>query len=196
MLTNKLHNLLVNNNVSTKQAKQIKLKPMGDYDIKKYLPNTKIIINGDINKYNNIDKILPRNPDCAILLFRNSHNKGHWVLLSKYNNNIEYFDPYGYDISHPIHWIDEDKKRELNEYDHLTDLLNQSNYNVIVSKYAYQNRHNLDIATCGRWCILRALTILNKLLPLKDFQEILKTLKKRSKLSYDVIVSDLINYTN
>lgn len=203
MLAKNLYDELIYNNVSTSQAKIIKKQAMGDNDLKRYLPNTKIILNGDINKYKSINQLLPKKIDCVILLFRNSHNRGHWVLLSRYDEAtkpssdvIEYFDPYGYDISHPINWIDENKQKELNEYDHLSSLLNNSNFNIIVNKYAFQNRKDLSIATCGRWCVIRALTILNKKLSLDEFKDAFKKLKKKTRLPYDVIVSDLINYVN
>lgn len=188
---NLLYNLN-NNEITKEKADELKLKPLGDDDINNFY-NSKIILNSDIEKYNNIDEILPNNPDYVIILFRSSKNQGHWVLLSKYDNNIEYFDSYGYDISYPINWINDDIKKELNEYDFLTDLLKKSNYKIIVNKYAFQDRNNLNIATCGRWCLIRALTIMKKKLSLTDFTKIMKYIKNKSKLSYDNIISDILH---
>ena len=194
MLAKDLLDVIVSNNVSTARAKQIKLHPMGCNDIKKYLPKTRIVLNGDIAKFKNITHLLPEPIDTVILLFRSSSNKGHWVLLSRYDDIIEYFDPYGYEISHPINWIDEHQQQELNEYDHLTRLLTNSPFNILVNKYQFQDRKNLSIATCGRWCVIRALTILNKKLSLDKFTEVFKTLKQKTGLSLDIIVSDLIHH--
>jgi len=188
---NLLYNLN-NNEITKEKADELKLKPLGDDDINNFY-NSKIILNSDIEKYNNIDEILPNNPDYVIILFRSSKNQGHWVLLSKYDNKIEYFDSYGYPISYPINWINDDIKKELNEYDFLTDLLKKSNYKIIVNKYAFQDRNNLNIATCGRWCLIRALTIMKKKLSLTDFTKIMKYIKNKSKLSYDNIISDILH---
>jgi hypothetical protein len=188
---NLLYNLN-NNEITKEKADEIKLKPLGDDDINNFY-NSKIILNSDIEKYNNIDEILPNNPDYVIILFRSSKNQGHWVLLSKYDNKIEYFDSYGYHISYPINWINDDIKKELNEYDFLTDLLKKSNYKIIVNKYEFQDRNDLNIATCGRWCLIRALTIMKKKLSLNDFTKIMKYIKNKSKLSYDNIISDILH---
>lgn len=190
----KLFHNLENNEITKQEADTIKHIPLGDDDIRNFYPNAKIILNGDLYKYNDINDILKYNPDFVIILFRNSKNEGHWILLSKYNNNIEYFDSYGYPISHPINWLkNENERDELKEYDYLNDLLNKSGYNIIVNKYPFQDRNNLNIATCGRWVLLRALTIIYKKLSLKNFTKIIKDIKNKSKLSYDNIISDILH---
>jgi hypothetical protein len=193
-LSKGLLSVLENNDVSQHKANKIEKIAMGDDELKKYLPSTRVILNGDLDKFNSVDDLMPRNPDCVIILFRNSPNQGHWVLLSKYDNIVEYFDPYGYDISHPISWINHNQRQQLNEHNFIKPLFDNSSYKCVVNHYAFQNRKDLSIATCGRWCILRGLSVLNKKLRLPDFEKAIKQLKKETGRTYDNIVSDLINY--
>jgi hypothetical protein len=191
----KLINKIDNNEISEQEAGHIEKIPLGDNDLKTFYRNIKIILNGDLEKFNNIDELLPNNPDIAIILFRSSPNKGHWVLIGKYNDNFEYFDSYGYPISYPIKWVkSEEERKELNEYDFLTNIINNSSgkYNIIVNKYPYQNRKDLSIATCGRWCLLRAYFIKKYLMDLSDFKKIITTIRGKTGRTYDNIISDII----
>jgi hypothetical protein len=65
-------------------------------------------------------------------------------------------------------------------------------FTVVYNAYDFQDESS-TIATCGRWCILRAKTILNDGMSLPKFIDTLKGIKAKSNLPYDNIVSDLIN---
>ena len=52
-------------------------------DIKKYLPDIKIIEYNDLVEYKNIDELLPKDRDSVIMLIETDDNCGHWTSLSK-----------------------------------------------------------------------------------------------------------------
>jgi hypothetical protein len=187
-------NELLGNGTSTSQAKEYEGMAIGDDLIKKYIPNANIIVNSDLVRYSSIEQVLPKPMDFAFILYQHSKNVGHWILLSRYGKTIEYFDSYGGHIDKPLDWINDSTEKSLGEAPYLSELLNNasSKYDVIYNAYPFQNTSK-DIATCGRWDVLRVKTIKEDGLGLSDFIDMLKALKAKTKLSYDNIVSDLIN---
>jgi hypothetical protein len=168
--------------------------PLGDDDIKKVLPDAKILKYTDLAKFNNIDQMLPNKKDYAYLLYLDSPNTGHWVLCSKYNDIIEVFDPYGQkNIDDELLWISKPERRALKtNKPHLTRLLNDCDYKVIFNGYRYQILDN-DIQTCGRHCTYRCLQMLKHDKNLMEYFLLMKELKKKTKKPYDVIVSEKID---
>lgn len=193
-IVNLLYNELKNNDIdTTEEINKIKFKGMSDLDLKHYLSHIPIYTSNDISKYNDITQILPNHKDYIFILYESSPNYGHWCLLLRNDNIIEYFDPYGYKIDAPIYWIPKEERNNLNLKPYLTDLLNKSNFEIQYNGYDFQNRNNSKISTCGRHCMLRLLMFLKYNVNLNNYITIMKQLKKKTKLSYDDIVSDLIN---
>jgi len=194
MTTNKKNQRLLDVN----EAKKVQYKPMDDSDIKYYFPNARIMDYGELSKYETIDDLLPKDTDAIFLLYEETQNYGHWVLLSKYNDTIEMFNSYGdrY-IDEPLTWVDMNTRKLLgSSKPYLTDLLKNTNYNdyaIIYNAYDFQDDKNLKISTCGRWCCLRWKTILNTHMPLETFIKMMKDVKKETNQPYDIIVSDIIN---
>jgi len=189
---------LNNNNVNIEEAKEIQYKPMDDEDIKHYFPNAKIMAYNELSDYETIDDLLPNEIDAIFLLYEETENYGHWVLIAKYNDTIEIFNSYGDSyIDEPLYWVKYDVRKKLGSAKpYLTNLLKNTNYNdydIIFNAYDFQNDKNLKIATCGRWCCLRLKTILNKNMSLQEFINMMKNVRKETGLTYDIIVSDLIN---
>ena len=111
----------------------------------------RIIAYEDLSGFLNIDQLLqPHN--AVIILYQTKKNYGHWVSILKYDNNIEFFDPYGFGVDEELEIIEHLHIR--NEKPHLTELLNSSNYNIIVNNKKLQ-KFAEHINTCGRWCSLR-----------------------------------------
>ena len=111
----------------------------------------KIIAYEELQKYNTLDELL--NPyDAVIVLYQTKKNYGHWVSILKYDNYIEFFDPYGFGIDEELEIIDHLHLR--NQTPHLTYLINESNYRVIFNDKKLQ-KFSEHINTCGRWCSLR-----------------------------------------
>jgi hypothetical protein len=171
-----------------KKLEIIKEKPLSNFDIKKYLPDAKIITYDELSTYNDINELLQKDKDYAIMLYENSENVGHWVCILKPNaNTIEFFDPYG---------LEPDKQLKYSEYSndgnkYLTNLLNKTTQRVIYNPIAYQ-KEKQDINTCGRWCVARVITMLNGI-SLDKFYKMFVNTKKETKKDYDSIVSSIID---
>jgi hypothetical protein len=193
-IVKKYVNELEGNGVSKGQADSFKAIPISDAVIKEYIPDANIVVNADLDRYPSIDSLLPNNMDCVFILYQHEVNTGHWVLLSKYENTIEYFDSYGGYIDKPLTWISAEKRAELGEEPFLSRMLKDCKYDVIYNAYDFQDESS-TIATCGRWCVLRARTIFGDRIRLDEFITMMKGIKKETKLSYDNIVSDLIGGT-
>jgi hypothetical protein len=198
-ITKTLSKEISGNGVSHEEAKEIQLEPLGDDTIKKYLPKAKIIKYSELKKYNNIEELLKKPLDYVIILYEQKINSGHWVLLSKYDNIIEFFSSYGNYIDECLNW----NTQEINDIlgqnkPYLSILLNKvkDKYDIIYNSFDFQNKNKLDISTCGRWVVLRVHTILLFKQSLSDFIKTIKKLKNEKKISYDLLVSQIIDETN
>ena len=111
----------------------------------------KIIAYEDLRGFSNIEELL--NPhNAVIILYQTKANYGHWVSILKYDNHIEFFDPYGFGVDEELEIIDHLHLR--NQTPHLTHLINNSNYKIIFNDKKLQ-KFSEHINTCGRWCSLR-----------------------------------------
>lgn len=173
------------------KTEKVMIEPMGDDDVKKYLPDAKIIKYNKLQYAKTIDDVLPNNLDCVFVLYESSQNNGHWVMLSKYNNTIEYFDSYGNKVDVPLKWISPEKNKELGQAPYLTNLLNNTDKKVVYNNEDYQSDHKA-VATCGRWCVCRYLTILKKY-DLKKFKKLIDNTRKKTGLKNDEIVSKMVS---
>lgn len=181
------------------KIKKIEEKPMGDDDIRDYLGNIKIIKYSKLKKCRDINQLLPNDFDCAILLYENQPNNGHWCALLKYPEKnesvIEFFDPYGNTDKTILNW----NRPETNHYlgidnAYLTELFKNCPNKVIHNNFKYQEEApDNDINTCGRHCVHRILKLMKNRLNLKSYNKYMKEMKKRSNLNYDGIVSALVN---
>lgn len=173
-----------------KKIKSIELKPMSDGNLKYYIgTNAKILSYIDLCKYDDISQLLRNINDFFVLLYNHTRDEGHWVCLIKRENTIEYFDPLGYDVDYLL----KDTNKNLNgiKKNHLKNLLNKCVENVIENKVKFQEQED-DIQTCGRHVCYRIFQA-NKGRNLVEYYKILTNFKNISNLTYDEIVSMLIN---
>jgi len=199
-ILNKYLHTLEGSGINKGEAKQISKKPLTDLDIKKYLPDTPIMSHQDLKNYNSIDQLLPNQKDDIIIIYEAKPQFGHWVLLSKYIDKdthkptIQYFDSYGNQVDEPLKWIDKKYENKIDDTPYLTKLLTnaQNKYDIIYNSKDFQVEKD-NIATCGRHCVLRALTILNDNQGLSDYIKMMNTLKQVTGFNYDDIVSAIIN---
>jgi hypothetical protein len=155
---------------------KIKEYPLGDNEIKKYLPTVPVMKYSKLSNYKTIEELLPENKTYCILLYEWSPNVGHWVALLRYNDQYEYFDSYGNKLDDPLNWVDLGIRKELDQnIPYLTNLLKGKK--ILVNKIKYQ-KEDPEIATCGRWCIFRILSNKNEDLNLKEFHTFFKKIKK------------------
>lgn len=164
-------------------------EPMDDAEIRKIIPDIKIIKYADFNKYNNILDVLPAEGDQLIYLLENSPNDGHWMALKRLNNEILHFDPYGNHIDADLKWISKAENSKLSQTNNrLSNILSGSGLLTKYNNIDYQN-HASDIATCGRHCCLFLLSNLS----LENYYKKMKELKKINKMNYDDIVCSIIS---
>lgn len=181
-----------------KVIKEIIKEPMGDDDIKEYLPNIQVMKYSKLKRCKTIDDLLPNDKSCAIILYENSPNSGHWVGVSKYIDKdkkpmIEVFDPYGNGDKDIVNWQTPQDNRNLgiSSY-YLSNLCHDCPYKVIHNDFKYQKSGG-NINSCGRHCVHRLLMLLKNNLNLLDYNKYMKNMKKKSNLDFDEIVSALIN---
>ena len=146
----------------------------------------RIIKYSDLMFISSIDEILDVDGS-IIILYQKTSNSGHFCLLTnKYKEgSLYFFDPYGYYIDDELK-LSDFQIRNMNgiEVPHLTHLIENSNYDLIVNKIKYQEFKE-HVNTCGRHCVTR-LNYIN----LSD-EEYNNFLKKNSHYNPDFWVSVL-----
>ena len=100
-----------------------------------------IIKYSELANYNSIQQILPKPKSWKIILIENEHNSGHWTLLLRYNNTIEWFNSYGTFPSAELDFFSSQQKAMLNQdIKHLNILLTQAlpKFHIIYNKRKLQ----------------------------------------------------------
>tara|TARA_R110000868_G_scaffold29555_2_gene109934 strand:+ start:588 stop:1199 length:612 start_codon:yes stop_codon:yes gene_type:complete len=185
---------LIDVEYTPQKMKEIEYDSMGDDDIRDYFPNIKIITYPELKNYNAIEQILPHDKSHCIVLYLQTPSSGHWSMLSKNNNCIEFFCSYGSSPSTPLKWTPESVRIKLNQnVPYLDILLSKTKERVIYNPIDYQNNRDLKVSTCGRHCCLRLTTILKYNMPLNDYYEMMKKIKTTMNMTYDEIVSEYID---
>lgn len=146
--------------------------PLSDADIRQLMKESGIHANvvsyGEIKQYPDIDKLL--GPDgCCFILYEWRKGYGHWCLLTKRGNEIEFMDPYGEFVDTQLEYVPEELRAELGEdHKYLSDLLRKCDYELAYNEFEFQSL-NEESRTCGRWTIIRAKL---KDMSLEDFRDI------------------------
>ena len=142
--------------------------------------NVDFIVYDDLVKYSSIEDVLDDKDAVFILLqIHNSDGSteaiGHWVLLLRRDEKIEYFDPLGHshDDKFVIHITHEDPKI-------LTKLL--QGHNVIVNRYKFQ-KFEKQINVCGLHCACR---VFFRGIPLDEYYKLMTSVYKKDP---DLIVA-------
>lgn len=161
---------------------------ISDADIRNITGVNNIIRYQDIKNYNDIDDLL-KNVLVCFILFETKNNYGHWTVIYRNKNLIEFFDPYGVFIEKQKLFIEEEEFKEPINY--LSILLKKSPYQISYNEIKFQNIKDKSIGTCGRWCIIR---YLNRNKGLYDFEKMIKKDSKKYNLSYDEFIAYLFFY--
>ena len=148
-------------------------------DFKKIIPNVKIIRFPELAKYNNINQVLPRPTDCAILFLIDEQtptaNIGHWTCIMKHNDKFEFFDSYGLSPSGDLSHIPMQDRVRFGE-----------NLNYLKKLIGGKLRHNpidyqswkTGINTCGRFTLIRILAFMSGITDARQFYNFMKNAKK------------------
>lgn len=100
---------------------------LSDADIKRELPDARIIDYSTLKDYHSVEQLLPKLFDYVIILVELQFNVGHWVAVLRLKNNIIYFDPYGGRVDKALSWVDKYMRKELGqETPYLTLLFNKA----------------------------------------------------------------------
>ena len=161
-------------------------KYLSDKEVKKIAgKDSKVILYPEIKNYNTLDELF-QNKNKIIILYLNestpTRNSGHWCGLTrrfdkkKNKEIIEYLDSYGQEIDQPLDWHDDIKQKQLDqEHGYLSRLLyDYCNGNNKVELHYNElpfQKHDNNIATCGRHCGLRMWTYPSTL---EDYQKLMK----------------------
>lgn len=176
---------------------EIKEVPMGDNDIKQYLPNAKILKYTDLAKVSNIEDILKKPRDFFILLYQDSDHTGHWCCVARTDKNtISFFDPYGCKISpdEELKWLDKSTRRQLGtNKPYLSQLFDKTDKKVKFNTIKYQQDHDTNaVQTCGRHCTFFLMNML-KGHNLDSYYNMMNELRNKLKKNYDDVVSIAIS---
>jgi len=114
-----------------------------------------IMVYSDLENINDINDIFNKSNNVA-LLYETKKNYGHWVGLLKYDNTIEFFDPYGLNIDEELKYAHYNVRTTTEGMlePHLSCLLKSSGYNIIHNKVKLQ-KFLPAVNTCGRHVALR-----------------------------------------
>jgi hypothetical protein len=116
-------------------------EPLGDDDIRQYLPDAKIMRYNKLHQYTTIEDLLSNPIDYAILLYEDRPMKGHWVCVLRYNDTVEFFDSYGGSPDSQLKWNKNAVNQELNQQPFLTNLFDLTNKEVIYNPIQIGRAH-------------------------------------------------------
>lgn len=164
-----------------------------DGDIGRYFGDgaeSKILKYSELSQYKHIDELLPKERDFRVILVEDSHNKGHWCCILKYNKTIEWFNPYGVRPDGQKNLLGKVRNQMLGqEHDYMTDLMKSSKgYKLIYNKARLQKLRQ-GINTCGRWIILRIICMKDLMMDLKMFIKTVRDTQEATGLPPDALVA-------
>jgi hypothetical protein len=180
---------LEENGVSEAEAKTLEKKALDNFEMAWYkIPKSQVMIYRQLADYSSIFSLMGSNRLIFLLYQPLVGQMGHWVLLWKEGNRFQYFCPYGLPIDAPItDWYNDGQP------EYLGDLLRkEKRLDITYNAFDFQLK-NHDVSTCGRWCILRAQSIVFNHLSLEQFIELMTEMKRITGREFDNLVSDLVN---
>jgi len=180
-----------------KDLEIVEKEPMSDDAIRRYLPDARIMKYSEFKNYKSIDDILPNNKDYVIILNEIGRpNNGHWTAICKFNNSIQYFDPYGDKPSSTLKLNDPNLNNILGQNKaYLNKLINDFKGDTYYNDFRYQELEN-DVNTCGRHTCFFILSMLKRNYNLNQYYKFMNKLKDNSDEDFDTIVSYMINMLN
>ena len=166
---------------------------LSNNDFSRYIENSdkRVVKFCDLEHFKDVHKLLPKWEDFRIILIEQKINSGHWVCITRRNNNFCFFDPYGNSPYQNLNFISKKMNellgQEKTDFSGLFKGLKKGSYKLDYNKKKFQNLDN-NINTCGRWCIV----FLSKFIQgysLKEFQLWMDKEKRRTGYNYDEIVT-------
>ena len=150
-------------------------------DIQKLIPNATIL------SYDQLEGIDFASVCPLVILYLHDNHYGHWTLITRRKNTIEFFDSYGYKPDRQFEYV-KNHKLNFKSFPYVCDGLikcAEQGYKVEFNQYQFQK----DGATCGRWVILRASL---QDMDIDTFYKKIESARASARLSLDDLVCHLI----
>jgi len=175
-----------------KELDILEATPLGDDDIRRFLPNSKILKYSKLSNIENIEDLLKHTKDYAFILYEDSPNSGHWICISRPNDeSLEFFDSYGGSPDSQQKWVSKKTRQMLGEgKPYLSKLFDKSPLKTYYNDIKYQGEGK-DIASCGRHCTNRIFEMLDGK-NLKEYYQFMKTLSKENNMNFDELVCSIV----
>jgi hypothetical protein len=142
---------------------------------------SKVILYKDLFKYGNLTNLF-KDFDIIFILYEWANKIGHWVVLIKTGNYIEFYDSYSYEADNQFKFI----PAHFHYKPILTKMLANSNPKFSLNYNNYKFQKSGNVATCGRHCLVRAWF---KDMNIDDYKGMLDYIKKNTGYDYDEIVT-------
>lgn len=191
-------NQLKNQSVDLNIVRERMSQNISDSDLRRYFGDeidSSVIKYSQLPDYPTIQSLLPSNKSFKIILFENDFNIGHWILILRYNNTIEFFNSYGLKPNADFAFISKRDAGLLGQHpkylDAILDDARKSGFKVIYNKRKFQSFKS-GVNTCGRWIILRIIFLKSFDMDLKQFTNFVTSLSKQFKMPLDELVSFFI----
>ena len=185
----------VRKNKALEDMKRTLAYSLSDTDIRHILgQDTKIVEFKDMDNYESVYDLLPKEKDFVIILIEQKDNSGHWVLLLRDKNRIEQFDSYGCTLESELNFVSAAMNRMLGqskkEFHDIMKTVDEED-EIVFNKARLQSE-DPSIATCGRHVCLRAL-MHNLGYSLEEYLQFLDDHHEETGLPIDVIVCKFVN---
>ena len=166
---------------------------LSNNDITKLLNGqVNIVLYPDLHKYTSINQLLDPFNSC-IILYESKPNYGHWCSLTKSDDAIEFFNPYGGLPDASLELINPKFRAESNQLiPYLKMLMYDSPYELNYNEFRFQKK-GYNIKTCGRHCVVR---VLCKDMNIYQYKDFLDELRKHFNTDYDGVVTILTSSIN
>lgn len=170
-------------------------RSLSDADLKRELPDTRIINYSDLTQYSTIQQLLPRRVDAVIILVELKQDIGHWICVLRHGKSIVFFDPYGVRPDKELSWVSKYMRKQLGQEEpHMSVLLNKaidSGFKVSFNSVRYQ-QESPAVNTCGRHAISVIKFFRNSFKPtLAKYKKYMSKLSKDNHLMYDLLVTKM-----
>lgn len=177
--------------------KKIEATPMGDNNIRQYLPDARVLTYKELADVSSIEELLPKPKDYFFLLYEHKPNVGHFVVVNRYIDNgrdtICFFCSYGSKIDAPLYWNSPATNRALGQSKpYLTELLRKSGKKLQYNNVQYQSKQS-PVATCGAFATLWIKANLRDNMNLQEFHDWITEIKNETGLTYDNIAANAIS---
>ena len=169
-------------------------KSMSDTDLHEYFPNARVLKYSELPVETPAEDFLKKG-EVVYILYEAEENSGHWVAMcrSAEPDCIYYFDAYSNPPDTPLKWVDDETNARLGQSRKtLTQMFSITKIPVYYNNYAYQDKDDKRMATCGRWATSFLIHFKKYGGNLKSFKQEVFKQKREEKLPLDNLIATKI----